>query len=373
MSKLCHLCGADALETVAGFTELPRVTSDCRPWPAGGTLAFCHHCSTLQKPTTEQWHEECAAIYHGYALYPQAAGAEQPVFNPGGSGQARSEVLLHKLLEDGALPQTGKLLDFGCGNGAFLQAASKALPRWRFDGLELDARYREELLAIPRFEGFHQGLDCVEGGLEMISMIHALEHVAHPIELLIRLRKLLADDGLLFIEVPYYRDNPFDLLIADHCSHFTPLTLRALLERAGFEVVTATTEWVNKEISLLARPTSNAAYTALLSEQQPVTPLIKWLTEVLAWAENESSNQPIGLFGTAIAASWLYGHLGGAVEFFVDEDPGRIGRTHLGRGILSPEQVPDGKKVLLCLAPLLAQQIARRLASTGADYRLPPA
>jgi hypothetical protein len=33
----CLICGADALETIGGFAEFPRVTSDCKPWPAGGS------------------------------------------------------------------------------------------------------------------------------------------------------------------------------------------------------------------------------------------------------------------------------------------------------------------------------------------------
>src|SRR5271169_6164144 len=37
---VCRVCGAAALEEFPQFARLPRVTSDCRPFPAGGRLAM---------------------------------------------------------------------------------------------------------------------------------------------------------------------------------------------------------------------------------------------------------------------------------------------------------------------------------------------
>jgi hypothetical protein len=78
-----------------------------------------------------------------------------------------------------------------------------------------------------------------------------------------------------------------------------------------------------------------------------------------------------GLFGSSIAATWLTGILGERVEFFVEEDANRIGRTHLGRPILRPAEVPSGSVVYTPLAPHIAARIAARLAST-ITLKLPP-
>lgn len=380
MSVYCHLCGSDALLTVAGYGDLPRVTSDCRPWLAGGELVLCGACSTLQKPTNERWRSECAAIYDGYQLYPQAVGAEQWVFDAmGGVGQARSAVLVNRLVQSRLLPPAGRLLDFGSGNGAFLRAAAEVLSGWRFDAVELDARYSEQLAAIPRFDALHQVLETVTSGCRMISMIHALEHVARPVELLQALRGKLLGDGVLFVEAPYFCDNPFDLLIADHCTHFTPQTLTNLVQRAGFEVLLVSRDWVEKEISLVARPqlspsmgTDHAGFAGKQEIVERVYATVKWLTEVLHWAVSAAVGRRIALFGTGIPASWLAGHLGDAVAFFVDEDKGRIGRQHLGRDIFAPEGVPAEHPVLVCLAPRVAERVVRRLGHGKGNYQIPP-
>jgi hypothetical protein len=54
-----------------------------------------------------------------------------------------------------------------------------------------------------------------------------------------------------------------------------------------------------------------------------------------------------GLFGTAIAATWLDAQTGQAARFFVDEDTNRIGRTHLGRPYWHRRPCHQGR----CLSP----------------------
>ena len=77
----CRVCAMPALEEMAGYTELPRVTSDCKPFPSGGRLAVCIACGATQKPIDTRWQNEIAAIYRNYEPYFQSAGVEQAVFD----------------------------------------------------------------------------------------------------------------------------------------------------------------------------------------------------------------------------------------------------------------------------------------------------
>src|SRR3954454_19647145 len=94
----CHVCGAQELGEVAEYTRLPRVTSDCKPFPAGGNLAVCRHCGAVQKAADARWRDEAASIYRNYDIYFQSGGVEQSVFAPAaGLPRRRSQVLLERL------------------------------------------------------------------------------------------------------------------------------------------------------------------------------------------------------------------------------------------------------------------------------------
>lgn len=65
----CQICAADALEMFDAYRRLPRVTSDAKPWPAGGELGVCHGCGAIQKLPTDEWRTEAARIYQNYEMY----------------------------------------------------------------------------------------------------------------------------------------------------------------------------------------------------------------------------------------------------------------------------------------------------------------
>jgi hypothetical protein len=81
---------------------------------------------------------------------------------------------------------------------------------------------------------------------------------------------------------------------------------------------------------------------------------------------------PFGIFGTSVAAMWLYGELQSKVDFFVDEDPGRIGTLH-GRPVLTPDRIPQGATVYLTLIPAVAGPVAKRIARPDLHLEVPPA
>ena len=80
-------------------------------------------CGATQKLVDDAWRKDVVRIYEGYAIYHQGAGAEQAVFDQGsGAAQSRSERIVGRLGGVLDLPESGRLLDIGCGNGAFLRA-----------------------------------------------------------------------------------------------------------------------------------------------------------------------------------------------------------------------------------------------------------
>ncbi len=339
-------------------------------------MARCHACGFVQTPITPQWQAEADQIYAGYTIYHQSGGAEQNVFQArSGAGKPRSEQLIQALRAACPLPGQGRLLDVGCGNGSFLSAWSRSIPGWSLCGTEVSEKYKAQIESIPGVERLFTGdIADVPGTFDVISLIHVLEHIPYPVAFLRRLRKKLKPDGLLFIEVPDCQQNCFMLLVADHCSHFSPNLLAGVVKAAGFDVRHATNQWVAKEVSVAARPDPNddEGCKVNLPESDSLQVFNGWqqLRQILAKVEPLARRPNFGLFGTAIAATWLDAQLNRAARFFVDEDLNRVGKTHLGRPILSPADVPEQATVFVALPQPLAGNVAARLQRLDRGLRV---
>lgn len=370
----CHHCSSTHLKTAADFAAAMRVTSDCKPWRPGGVLARCQTCGLVQTVTTPQWTSEADEIYTNYTIYHQSGGVEQPTFNAAtGVGRSRSDAIVEALSRHITLPARGRALDFGCGNGAFLRAFSRALPGWTLFGSEVSEKYKQVVESIPGVERLYTGgIDSLPGGFDLISLVHVIEHIPGPGSFLQMLAAKLKPGGLLLIEVPNCEANPFILMVADHCSHFSVGTLARIASDAGFTILEVTSQWVPKEISLVTRWTPGgapvqAATGKLEHEQGKVLEGWDFLKGVVAQARQISETSNFGIFGTSVAATWLDAQLGGKARYFADEDPDRVGRQHLGRVILAPKDIPAGGQLFIPLPVALAGQVAARIKKMCPD------
>lgn len=136
----------------------------------------------------------------------------------------------------------GGLLDVGCGNGDFLEFATRA--GWHAIGVEPDPKAVETARA--------RGLTVHLGGLEVlqtereafdgITMNHVIEHVHSPRATLQACYRLLKPGGWLWIETPNldaqgharYREHWVGLDIPRHLVVFTYRSLTRLLHEVGF-------------------------------------------------------------------------------------------------------------------------------------------
>lgn len=364
MTSVCHLCNEGTLITLPVYGEFKRVTSDCRIWPSGGVLCYCTACGSVQKKVDALWQKEAEEIYQHYEIYHQSGGEDQTVFSEKGEALARSHRLLERFHGTMAMGETGHLLDMGCGNGQLLSAFRSYYPLWRLSGTEINGKYKEKIEAIPGVDKVYiDELPDMENRFDLITMVHFLEHIPRPSTLLAQVRERLMENGLLLVQIPAYTMNPFDLLISDHCNHFSPASLSCLLEENGFDIISIHQSWIPKELTVVAGKSAVEACGrrhGKIDGIDKVNRTLRWLKDVRDTARSVHENKPFALFGTSIAATWLFNELNGEVDYFADEDRNRIGRDIFGKMVYHPEKIPKGAHLFIGLVPSLAEMIVER-------------
>ena len=141
----------------------------------------------------------------------------------------------------------GRLLDIGCGRGYFLKSAQER--GFEAAGIEISARAVEFARHGMQVKAEAKTLEQMQNRSEkfdVITLWHVLEHFHDPFEELQRVRQVLADRGVCFVEVPNWRSLKF-ILSRDkwqggnhpryHRTFFTAQTLAQALRQGGFSHV----------------------------------------------------------------------------------------------------------------------------------------
>jgi SAM-dependent methyltransferase len=209
----------------------------------------CASCATVYitpRPTAAAMAEYYRSTYrkhYGGVGYLKSDGQR---VSPGEPGFEQTLGAWHDSQARNALnlsqPVTGaRVLEIGCRHGKTLSIMRERCGIVPF-GVEPGENEAEQARSA--------GIDCFTGQLEsfepgqqtfdQVQLFHVLEHVHDPLGALLKLRSLLEPNGTLLVEVPnVYR--PYGPLEENffqnvHLVSYSPNSLPALVERAGFEV-----------------------------------------------------------------------------------------------------------------------------------------
>lgn len=155
------------------------------------------------------------------------------------------------------IPRQGsKLLDVGCGEGAFAMMLKRECGYTEAWGMEFDDKAAQ--VAATRLDRVLHGdaaqtlADLPDGYFDLVCMNDVIEHLMWPEEFLNRLRAKLSPNARIFCAVPnirqyrllwnllQYQDFEYTdggLLDRTHLRFFTRRTFLSMLNRAGYEPV----------------------------------------------------------------------------------------------------------------------------------------
>ena len=207
----------------------------------GYTLVRCRSCSAIYVSPMPAA-EEISAHYQKAAYF--AGESEQGYLNYADMKQALLPHFRRRIQTlEARLSQRGRLLDFGCAAGYFLEEAQQH--GWNISGVELSqdmARSAEHLLHVP----IHASLETMpDGNFDAITLWEVIEHLPDPIGTLRQLRDRLRPDGVLMLSTPNTghwqaqraKEQWNSYRPPSHLQYFTRETLANTLRRAGFESV----------------------------------------------------------------------------------------------------------------------------------------
>jgi ubiquinone/menaquinone biosynthesis C-methylase UbiE len=374
-TTLCLSCDNSDLHEFQNFPFLRRVTSDARSFARDGRLFACKRCSLVQKICDDKWLNEIKHIYADYRTFSVEGEHDQPIYDQKlREMRPRCSVVMEFL--NPFLPTKNEKmswLDYGCGRGAMLTAVDENA--YKKYGYDLNRNHERYLNKIVGFETLYvENLAVPNSHFDVISMIHSLEHFTDPLAELRDSRRMLRDNGILVVQVCDTEQNAFDILVADHLTHFTVKTLHNLVSSAGFEVITIDNHPVKKEITLVAIKTSVPTSIVPVCVSGVISAIadnIDWLESARQMLLSELTEKDFGIYGTSNAALWFYTEADGRVDFFVDDDLQKVGKRFKGKPIISPSELNERHTVFVGLPPVTSSLIVERFSNSPVKFVTP--
>ena len=223
-SILCNLCASDDAEPIARQN--------------GFRIVRCRTCGLVYvnpRPASED-------LLSLYADYHSREGKDEASWDRLMSGVFREAAEVLCSSRNGSGP--GRLLDVGCGFGAFVARMRER--GWDAEGLDPSPAVVSAATGKgrPVRLGTLEWMQGERGTYDAVTMFYVLEHLPDPMGALRKASGLLAPGGTILIRVPH--TTPIVRLLAPlgldgslydppfHLYDFSPAVLREMLRRTGF-------------------------------------------------------------------------------------------------------------------------------------------
>jgi 2-polyprenyl-3-methyl-5-hydroxy-6-metoxy-1,4-benzoquinol methylase len=228
MAPSCVVCGARNFRFVRAYRPRHGLFG-------GSSVACCRQCDLQQvvpMPTLDQLDH-----YYQSQYRPASVESNSSPYEDKRDMNFRTLSQAECIKALGIQPKS--IVDVGCGFGLLLAQLRQQFPQAALSGIEVSEKCRAALNEL-QIQQRHTTLERESGNpfpelFDLLVCSHVLEHSGNVPLFLSVCHSMVRPDGLVFFEVPncefeYGLDIP-------HVVFFTPETLRATLERVGFQVL----------------------------------------------------------------------------------------------------------------------------------------
>lgn len=319
-----------------------------------------------------------------YELSNESAEAEIMFFDKD-KGQGMYDSITEFILSAQQIGSQGRILDVGCGKGLLLKTLKRHCASWSFSAIEPSRNavsyFKKVMPELQVFEGMLEDSPFLNEKFDVIVSNGVLEHVPDPIRFLKTLREMLSDKGILYIGVPNFQNNPFDLFTTDHLSRFSSFNIRYLFENAGLKIEKSLTtdSRVPMWFILSATEIKIQKYPQLVVDQGKAIALgsVKIIEEFfknynLAAECSNRDGYPVAIYGTSgigLIGTRYTSLTPHKIDRFFDDNHTLWGHHKLGIEICNPDQLKNSRAahIVISASPCYVRKIYEKIHSMAPD------
>lgn len=276
-----------------------------------------------------------------------------------------------------------RILELGCANGGLL-AVLRERGFANVQGVDPSpgcARAAWDLYRVPVVSG--SLFNALYASFDFIILVGVLEHVADVSGALNVLRRLLAPEGRVYVEVPDGSrlagrpDAPFQEFSTEHINFFSTISLTNLFERKGFETI-QTGKPLRQQNANTTCPAAFGVYqlgsphaTAIREDNETEAGLLRYIREsqsedarIRNVIETRTAGRDILIWGTGTHTQRLLAadaFAGTNIRAFVDSNPKYQGHLLHGLPVISPDALHNRIEPILISSRGSQAEITREI------------
>ena len=330
MREICPICADECLEKPVNHPFFRHL--DFTTVVENGTLLKCPTCQAIMnldaiKTELSTFETKQYAGSHQTKQTMHVDEYSRPVTR----SFLQAKILTERLVNN----ENARILDIGCFDGSLLVELDGMLNNADLWGFDINP-YLE--LVFPQKDNFHfisTELEDLEGQFDLIILSHSILYITDMVSLMKSISRLLKNHGTLFIQIPDIKQNVYYSLMGDQSFIFTKTSLKNVLGKFGYRAEVISNDYFPRELLVTAKKDESVKLRRCASDNL-FEDNIETLNRMKLQLEN-MNHQNLTVLGTTVNAAFVDEIIGGQIEFFVDENSSKEGKTFRGKEVLHPK------------------------------------
>lgn len=363
----CNVCQNEDMCVIFESPDNLSITTMNKIIEGKTHVSFCEKCGHLQTNELPDLVEYYAQEYE-INLASEDDDQLYKVIN--GKPVYRSEHQAAVFMEKVHLHDGFRVLDYGSAKSPTLKKilmAHNSIEPFLFDVTDKYIPFWKRFPKLPQWS-VHQPDPAWNGTMDVVLSFYALEHVGNLRGAIKNIKTLLKPGGTFYFLVPNVYNNVADFVVADHINHFSPGSLRALLQLEGFGDIEVDDVSHDAAYVVKAKFATGAADLVAVVSSTDIAKNRRAAVDMAAyWGsivdrirsfELSVSDGVIAVYGAGFYGNFIATAMrhSSRIQCFIDQNRHLHGLENCGKPIVLPEELPaEVTHVLVGMNPRIAR------------------